>query len=138
MNKEAIDIQLTSRQVDLVLLIDRGLNNREIAAVMGLAPSTVGVYLSSLYQKLGVKNRTDAARLVLDTGLFESSRQRLELPFEKVCARLDLATSLLGELTAQCAHLETLSAEEAQKLIGQVVNCEAFLESSKNQSWASP
>ena len=44
----------------------RGLTNREIADRLFLAESTVKTHVGSIFGKLGVKSRSEAAALVLD------------------------------------------------------------------------
>lgn len=52
---------LTPRERDLVDLVRRGMRNREIAEELGVTEGTVKVYLHTLFDKLGVDNRTELA-----------------------------------------------------------------------------
>ncbi len=52
---------LTPREGDVLTFLIAGKSNREIAAELGLSISTVKAHLSSLYRKLGVSSRTEAA-----------------------------------------------------------------------------
>lgn len=52
---------LTPRERDLVDLVRRGMRNREIAEELGVTEGTVKVYLHTLFDKLGVDNRTGLA-----------------------------------------------------------------------------
>jgi DNA-binding NarL/FixJ family response regulator len=45
-----------------------GLTNRQIGASLGLGTGTVRVYLHTIFQKLEVSNRTQAALKFLDRG----------------------------------------------------------------------
>ena len=54
-------VALTRREGQLVGLLSRGLKNKEIAASMTISEGTVKVYLSRLYQKVGVKDRFEMA-----------------------------------------------------------------------------
>jgi len=47
----------------------RGRNNRQIAAEMDLAESTVKNNLSALFQKIGVRDRTQAVLYAISNGL---------------------------------------------------------------------
>lgn len=51
---------LTSREREILAWVARGKTNREIAAVLYLAPGTVRKHLDNVYAKLGVGNRAGA------------------------------------------------------------------------------
>lgn len=50
---------LTEREMEIAGLIRAGLRNREIAARCGLTEGTVKVHLHSIFQKLGIKSRSE-------------------------------------------------------------------------------
>lgn len=56
---------LTPREQSLMLLLQEGASNSEIAKQLGLSEGTVRVYLSTIYSKLGVNSRTKAIALAL-------------------------------------------------------------------------
>jgi two-component system response regulator DesR len=53
---------LSEREREVLSLISTGATNREIAAVMQVGTETVKKHAGALYRKLGVRNRTEAAR----------------------------------------------------------------------------
>lgn len=53
--------ELTDREQQLVDLVSQGKLNKEIAHESRLAQGTVRDYLSRLFRKVGVKNRTELA-----------------------------------------------------------------------------
>lgn len=55
---------LTARQADVFRLVLEGLPNKEIAARLKLAPRTVEVHVTTLFEKAGVESR---ARLIAKT-----------------------------------------------------------------------
>lgn len=57
---------LTQREQEIVDLIAQGLCNKRIARALGLAVGTIKVYLSRIYCKVGVPNRTSLAILRLE------------------------------------------------------------------------
>lgn len=54
-------IALTKRESQLVSLLSQGLKNKEIATTLSISEGTVKVYLSRLFQKVGVKDRFELA-----------------------------------------------------------------------------
>jgi DNA-binding CsgD family transcriptional regulator len=54
---------LTSREVQILELLDEGLRNADIATRLHLSPKTVDHHVSSVLSKLGVKTRGEAARV---------------------------------------------------------------------------
>jgi len=52
---------LTRREGQLVALLSQGMKNKEIATALNISEGTVKVYLSRLFQKLGVKDRFELA-----------------------------------------------------------------------------
>jgi len=54
-------VALTQREGQLVSLLSQGLKNKEIATTLMISEGTVKVYLSRLFQKVGVKDRFDLA-----------------------------------------------------------------------------
>jgi two-component system nitrate/nitrite response regulator NarL len=55
---------LTDREREILNLIGRGQTNADIATALDLKEATVKHYLTIMFQKLGVRNRTEAALLV--------------------------------------------------------------------------
>ena len=54
-------VALTQREGQLVSLLSQGLKNKEIATMLTISEGTVKVYLSRLFQKVGVKDRFELA-----------------------------------------------------------------------------
>lgn len=59
---------LTLRELEVLAYLSSGKTNREIAEALFIATSTVKNHLCSIYAKLGVSNRTEAA--VVSLGIF--------------------------------------------------------------------
>ena len=55
---------LTPREKEILELLGEGMSNQAIAQQTGLSENTVKHYMTPLLQKLGVRNRTEAALLV--------------------------------------------------------------------------
>ena len=60
---------LTPKERDVLLRMARGLSNAEIGRELWLSQQTVKFHLTNIYRKLGVANRTEAARVALERGL---------------------------------------------------------------------
>jgi DNA-binding NarL/FixJ family response regulator len=60
---------LTPRQLEVLVLMSRGLTNREIAGALGIAEGTVKTHARTLYEVLDVSNRTEAALVMSELGL---------------------------------------------------------------------
>jgi DNA-binding NarL/FixJ family response regulator len=56
------EIELTARELDILKSVANGLSNQDIADKFFLSQGTVKNYISNLYSKLGVKNRTAAIK----------------------------------------------------------------------------
>ena len=54
---------LTTREIEIIALLDEGLRNAAIAERLHLSPKTVDHHVSSVLSKLGVKSRGEAARV---------------------------------------------------------------------------
>ena len=65
----AVLASLTSREREVLRLIAAGRSNREIAAVLFIAPKTASVHVSNILGKLGASSRTEAAAIAHREGL---------------------------------------------------------------------
>jgi DNA-binding NarL/FixJ family response regulator len=63
---------LTDREVAILSALARGLSNSQIGKELWIAEQTVKFHLTNIYRKLGVANRTEAARLAYQEGLVQS------------------------------------------------------------------
>jgi DNA-binding NarL/FixJ family response regulator len=62
-------VELSAREREVVELIAAGATNREIAERLILSPHTVKEYTSSVYRKLGARNRAEAVKRAQRVGL---------------------------------------------------------------------
>jgi DNA-binding NarL/FixJ family response regulator len=58
------DMPLTRREYEIGSLLEQHLSNKEIAARLGIEVATVKNHVHNLLEKLGVRRRTDAARVL--------------------------------------------------------------------------
>ncbi len=65
---------LTARQAEVLKLLAAGLSNKQIAGQLYLSPATVERHLATVYSKLGVSGRVEAARYAMAHGLASPSR----------------------------------------------------------------
>ncbi len=62
---------LTEREREVLHLLAQGLQNKEIAAKLGIRERTVKFHVSTILGKLGATNRLEAVRLAVQQGLVE-------------------------------------------------------------------
>ena len=63
---------LNERELEVMQLVAAGLTNKEIAYRLGVSLSTVKWYLYNLYDRLNVRNRTEAVARMKELGLLTS------------------------------------------------------------------
>jgi two-component system, NarL family, response regulator LiaR len=69
--------QLTTREVDVLELMAKGLTNNEIATHLYIGSGTVKSHVASLMQKFGARSRTEAASRALNSGILSQYRRNL-------------------------------------------------------------
>ena len=67
---------LTQREVEVLGLLARGLQTKQIANALGISPKTADTHIQNGYRKIGVSTRAAATLFVMETGLVPSG----ELP----------------------------------------------------------
>ncbi|MEI6620734.1 MAG: response regulator transcription factor [Actinomycetes bacterium] len=63
--------ELSQRELEVLLLVTRGMLNKQIARELGITEKTVKAHLSKVYGRLGVSDRTQAALWAQRNGLFD-------------------------------------------------------------------
>jgi DNA-binding NarL/FixJ family response regulator len=66
---EGLSEPLSERELDVLRLVWAGLSNREIGNKLGLSEGTVKNYVTIVLQKIGVRDRTQAALRGRELGL---------------------------------------------------------------------
>jgi len=61
--------ELSEREKKILQLMAQGMDNKEIAKTLYIAEQTVKNHVSVIYSKLGVRDRVQASRLVIEAGL---------------------------------------------------------------------
>jgi DNA-binding NarL/FixJ family response regulator len=64
--RRASDVPLTEAEARVAETVARGLANKEIAAALGISVRTVENHVSHILDKLGLENRVEIARFVLE------------------------------------------------------------------------
>ncbi|OSZ65429.1 response regulator transcription factor [Hydrogenophaga sp. IBVHS2] len=70
-NAPTIPDKLSKRQKQLLVMLDRGLSNRDIAEQLSISEHTVKVHLWRLFRRLNVKSRSQASHLARTAGLLD-------------------------------------------------------------------
>ena len=68
--------QLTRRESEIVRNVAIGMRNAEVAARLSLSESTVKTHLTNIFQKLGIRDRTELTRYAIKTGLVPVTAQK--------------------------------------------------------------
>jgi DNA-binding CsgD family transcriptional regulator len=58
---EQFEEKLTTREIEVVSLISKGLSNKAIGRLLDLTEATVKVHLKNIYARLNIRNRTALA-----------------------------------------------------------------------------
>lgn len=69
--KPAPETSLTERETEALTLLARGFNRHDIATAMGITANTVAGYTKSIYTKLNVSSRAEAALAAVRLGLID-------------------------------------------------------------------
>ena len=62
-------LELTARQLDILRLVGKGLNNADIARTLGIGRDCVKAHLKTAFARLGVASRSEAVVLAIREGL---------------------------------------------------------------------
>ena len=65
--------ELSAREFEVVSLVADGFSDAEIGQRLGIRPRTVSTHLTSIYNKFGVRSRTQAVREARSRGLLETA-----------------------------------------------------------------
>jgi DNA-binding NarL/FixJ family response regulator len=65
---------LNERELEVLEQLAHGARNKEIAERLFIVPRTVEYHLANIYAKLGVSNRTEAAREAMERGLVTTQK----------------------------------------------------------------
>jgi DNA-binding CsgD family transcriptional regulator len=63
--------ELSPQELQVARIAARGQNNIEVAAALFVSRKTVEAHLTRVYRKLGIRSRTELARLLLANGIAE-------------------------------------------------------------------
>ena len=67
---------LSKRQLDIIDSITRGLNNQDIATMLGISRSRVKQHLAEVFEKLGAANRAEAVAIAMRKQLLKNISAR--------------------------------------------------------------
>ena len=65
------EVDLTSRQVDILKYVANGLSNKEIAPLIGVGPDCVKAHLKAAFARLGATSRSEAVAIAIRLRLLE-------------------------------------------------------------------
>lgn len=67
--KEISEVPLSSREKEILRLIERNLLNKEIGEKLFISEKTVKRHIANMYKKLGVENRSQAQEMAKEMEL---------------------------------------------------------------------
>jgi DNA-binding NarL/FixJ family response regulator len=70
------DEALSSREIEVLAAVARGLSNKDAARALHVSEATVKTHLVHIFQKLGVDDRTAAVTVALERGIIRPPGQR--------------------------------------------------------------
>ncbi len=65
---------LTAREAEVLLWVAQGKSNADVSAILGCSEKTVKQHLGSIFEKLGVENRTSASLVAVETLAKQAAR----------------------------------------------------------------
>jgi DNA-binding NarL/FixJ family response regulator len=65
---------LTAREVEVLVLLARGLSTKQIAGRLVIAPQTAGNHIEHIYAKIGASSRAAAAMFAVQHGLLPEEK----------------------------------------------------------------
>jgi DNA-binding CsgD family transcriptional regulator len=68
---------LTAREIEVLILVARGMSNRQIGEQLVIAPKTAGNHVEHIYAKAGISNRAAAAMFAVQHGFLPEERSVL-------------------------------------------------------------
>jgi len=71
-NRQSLGFDLTEREQEILALLVKGSSNREISAQLSISLATVKFHLTSIFTKLGAKNRVEAAIIAVEHDLVDT------------------------------------------------------------------
>jgi DNA-binding NarL/FixJ family response regulator len=66
---ERIDLDLTERELELCTMMVQGFTNKQISMMIHISEGTVRNYISNIYNKLGISDRTQAVLYLKEHGI---------------------------------------------------------------------
>jgi DNA-binding NarL/FixJ family response regulator len=71
-SREPLRRKLSPREMEIALLIAKGMPTKSIAVVLHLSPCTVSTYTKRIFLKLNVNSRTEMVFILIRAGMFNS------------------------------------------------------------------
>jgi len=111
MDEARESVFLSSRELQCLELIRQGHRNQDIAKELGLGAGTIRNYLSSIYSKLKVRNRTEAIQKSIDMGIISETTVDTQLIDQLIAiSSKDIAKKRVGLTNTEVEVLSMLQS----------------------------
>ena len=77
LSNEPTTTSLTSRQIEVLELMTKGMPNKSIARVLNVTEGTVKLHVAAILRALGAKNRTDAVMQASRLGILQTGKENI-------------------------------------------------------------
>lgn len=124
---------LTPRQLEVLELVAKGLTNREIAGVLGIATGTAKLHVAAVIEALDVSNRTEAAMVLRELNVAGDGSEGV--PFPGFGGRQAIAVLPFTNLGGEPEH-EAFAEGLAEDLITMLASWRWFPVIARNSTAA--
>ncbi|MCE5286950.1 MAG: LuxR C-terminal-related transcriptional regulator [Pelosinus sp.] len=117
LNSAGCQLQLTARETEIARLVADGLSNQAIGKTLNIAKDTVKKALCNIFKKVGVSNRTELIKVLMEQGMANLTNHGRNLPQGLTTTGTASASPGDAELSTQGMRMpgDSMQREDQQK-----------------------